>query len=569
MKPFASPARREIALILVISLLALAPLLFLGFKSVFGPRPTPTTAMVKPVLNAMTRGKGGSLTSNAFLSPDGRWIARMELSPSKIGVPDPPGAITAQANDLVIRSARSGQEAFRAFVAGGFVSWVPQSLNFVAQTGLDITLFSPATRKPGASPPLEPWVATPLSFPGNHHNGGFSSRSGSASVGFITGAVAFSPDGRFAVQAAWGNGEVEWQVADLTTGKIAAPVKIGRWLGFDPQGKGRSGHVSISVAPASLASRALPVVAFLQEVVNPQAVPTPRPTWTPAQHRFTERYQREMEEDFRRMEKMMADPRGRRNFALTWRERFARRRILEAERSRLFPLSPQEQRRRNQPRLSDAKLFQVECFDIGKRQKIWSAPLRSRTFAPHHKFSPDGAALVVWNTTRLTGDKYNRRPYLKDSGIELFAAATGKHRARFRLYEKDFSSPELDQAVFYRQAMTTGSFHSILTLLDSRNIALKASRSGARTRTVPILRFFDTSTAREVGYLDIDAPRLDREFQNRIAHFSTDDNGFSWLFGEGDSVLFSRSQLGRESFAPLPHPTPFPTPFSTSSPRKF
>jgi hypothetical protein len=74
---------------------------------------------------------------------------------------------------------------------------------------------------------------------------------------------------------------------------------------------------------------------------------------------------------------------------------------------------------------------------------------------------------------------------------------------------------------------------------------------------IPVLRFFDTTTAREIGHLDVNLQRFPSNFE--VEPFSSDDSGQFWLLSRGDYVPFSRAQLGTEKAVPLPKPTPEPT----------
>ena len=203
MKPFKPEARREIALISIISALALAPILFLGLKSVFGPRPVAPSSSINPTIARLSRGTDGYLSSESVLSPDGRWIACMEVSASEIAAHRPPGSLTPTANELVIRSASNNREVFRAFAVGQFVGWIPQSIGFVTQNGFDINVFSPATRKPGTPVPTEPWSARLVSLPqGSDSTYSTTGAGGATTLTLENSAIAFSPDFRFAVKPA-------------------------------------------------------------------------------------------------------------------------------------------------------------------------------------------------------------------------------------------------------------------------------------------------------------------------------------------------------------------------------
>jgi hypothetical protein len=58
----------------------------------------------------------------------------------------------------------------------------------------------------------------------------------------------------------------------------------------------------------------------------------------------------------------------------------------------------------------------------------------------------------------------------------------------------------------------------------------------------------------------LDFDRFDADFFDDIETFSTDKDGQLWLLGEDRSALVTRSQLGQESFSPLPKPTPYVEP---------
>ena len=152
--------RREFAFVGGITLLALVPVFFLWRKSVVGQThqlPGLTASGLTPVVARMTPGK----TSQAIISPDGRWLARMEV-PAQ-GTPSPPNT-SVRADELVIRSTHNGQEIFRATAVGWFVGWIPGSVAFVAIQGDSINVFAPTVRTPNGTSPKQPWTQKTISF---------------------------------------------------------------------------------------------------------------------------------------------------------------------------------------------------------------------------------------------------------------------------------------------------------------------------------------------------------------------------------------------------------------------
>lgn len=588
------PVRREIALIAAVSALALAPLLFLGLKSAFGPRavtivnaiPTPA-----PLLAALKSGSNGYFNSKAWLSPDGRWIARMEYAsvPTAGATPAPR---SQSIDELVIRSAVGGREVFRDSLSGRFVGWIPRSSSFIAQDGFDLSIFSPTPRKPGAPPPAALWSATVLSFPTDGDPVADQYGSPGLSKNLERSPINISPDGRYAVKSSWSKGDIYWRVADLSTGKIAAPIKAGRWLSYDPNVGGAANGISASIAPAnSSRAGALPLVAVLQEDIIAalaQATPTPRPTPiptatptpSPAQTEFLTRSQAYENETQVLVEKVLgidgAPPEvsDEAEIARIEAEVKRRTRTIDAERERLFPApSPTPAPPRKIPKVEDAKPFRIECFDLNTGKKLWSQPVYAFPFQPQAQFSPDGASLVAWNTTRLINDRNrNPNPSLDDTGIDFFDPISGKKRAAFRLYEEDFSIPNPEQAIFTGQIAPNGSLRSFVAFPDSHMVreTVPDARSLGRTvrqfRKVPTLRFFDTTLAREAGHIDIDTTRLGNI---ELKNFTASDAGDLWLFGRSDFTMAPRSQLGSEFASPLPKPTPSPTRNPTPAPRKF
>ncbi len=553
-----SLARREITRVLFVSVLAMSPLIFLGFKSVFGPRVAPAVATLPPTIARLALKNNNYLSSKATLSPDGRWIARMEIAPSELAATLSPQALSPTADEIVIRAARGGQEVFRTTIAGQFKDWIPDTNNFIAQDGFDISIFAPSTRKPGAPLPADPWVATPLAFPTDGDPAGQTIGSYGSITTLDRSPITLSSDGRYAVKSSWSRGDIYWSVADLTTGKIAPRVKAGRWLDYDPQVGGSSSDITVAIAPAN-SQGALPLVAVLQKGIRTTPIPTPSPTHTPAQRRFLKE---EVEENIKMMNGVTNGAPQPSNYKfLRSLEDFERLRQLQTLKGRLFPLTPEQIRRSTHPQLSDSQAFQIECFDLNKGKRLWTRWVHCFPFTPQIQFSPDGAALIAWSTTRIVPSGSSDSFELDDTGIDFFDPRTGKRRAGFRLYEEDFSIPNHDQAFFHQETTQNGQIHSILTFRDSRQLREKVpSRRFPKqlveeSRRIPVLRFFDTTLAREVGHLDVETRRFDRNFSSDIKHFSTDDPGNFWLFGSGDYQLLSRSQLGREFISPLPMPT--------------
>lgn len=567
MKHFKSQARREIALISIVSVLALAPLLFLGFKSVFGPRPAKSFRPLKPSIARLSRDTDGYLSSESVLSPDGRWIASMEVSASEVAAQRSPKSLSPNPNELVIRSASNGHEVFRALAVGQFVGWIPQSIGFVAQNGFDINVFSPATRKPGTPVPAEPWSATLVSLPqGSDSTYSTTGAGGATTLTLENSAIAFSPDFRFAVKASWNGGDVHWIVADLTTGKISAPIKAGRWLNYKPEER-ESRNISIRVAPANLASGAWPRVALVQttrpdsyyKLPHPTATPLPTPVLSPEQARFMKDEARNGPREAAALKDLDKKMRSSADIkeARRWMAEIDHRLYAYASKQRrLFPQGLYRQT--TFPKLEDAKPFQIECFDLKTRKKLWTVPVRNVSDEPKAEFSPDGAALVVWNTANIVkgGDDYLS---LKNTGIDFFATSTGKKRAHFRLFEETFWPANPHETLFYREATANGPVHSIFMTRDKRR---------TEKDIIPVLRFFDTTTASEIGHLDMDVTRYDINFKHSLTDFSTDDNGLLWIFGGNGYEFLPRSRLGREFSTPLPQPTPTPTmaPLSTPMP---
>lgn len=524
----------------------------------------------------MTLGPNSSLPTAATLSPDGRWIARMELTASELGVTVAPNALTPIADELVIRASVNGKEVFRALAAGQFVGWIPSSSAFISQNGNDISVFSPSVRKPGAPPPVEPWTATPLSF--SEDTGGVSSSmgaNGSTVLELQTGAIAFSPDFRFAVKGSWAKGEVWWEVADLTTGKIAPPVKAGRWLDYNPRIGGFSSDIEFCVAPASLASGAKPVVALVQaSVVRPRVIPTPTPiptlaptpTPSPAQTQFLKKAAREEAEIQTLVESVLGvdgeEPTvsDESEIARIEVEVKRRNRVLATERKRLFPqknlvTAPPTQ----SPVRTQGKPFQIECFDLNAGKRLWISSLKTEIFEPETAFSPDGSALVAWGTSvTKNGQGYVRGD---NSGFEIRAAKTGQLRARHHLLNEDFGIPNAGNIAFYSDlgTMGTATALSILVVKDSSTVpAQSPDKKNNWPQRATVLRFFDAAKAREIGHSVVDSKWESNAFISRIDNVTCNQTGDLWLFGGGDYALATRGELGQEFLKPMPTPTPIP-----------
>ena len=593
MKSLSSKSRRDLLFVTGATLLALVPLGYLWRKSTLSPRvqfaAAPTKPTLKPFLPRLATGENSSISSDATLSPDGRFIARMEPPISEIWVEGATPKSPALADELVIRSSTSGKELFREKPLGSFVGWLATPGVFAIENGDDLEIFSPATRKPGAPRPIQFWTSKTISF--SEDEGGISeswSVGGprtEASLTLQAGVIRISPDGRFAVKASWGGGDIWWQVADLRTGTMAPLVKAGRYLPYDPKVGGFKEGLTISIAPVSLARGALPLVCVSQTtdfvsrtaptpVPTPTPRPIPTPTSSPAQAEFSVRAAREEAEIQALVESVLgvdgADPvvTDEAEVARVEAAVKKRNRALEAERERMFPALKQARLNAQKPpaphvaTLADGKRFQIECFDLNRARRVWTTSVYGDIFAPQSQFSPDGSAFVVWGTAVI--EKEGRGASLADSGLQFLDPQTGRLRGAAQLWDEDFELLSDDNINFHGGAgiNSSGVPTSILVIKDSLETGGQKTADGTLTpwREVPALRFFDMSVARETGHLKLDSKIFDPNFLNEIETVAPDGSGQVWLLGRRDYWLLSRAQLGREFASPLPKPTPQATP---------
>jgi hypothetical protein len=225
----------------------------------------------------------------------------MELAPSQVNS----SSFSSDDAAVVIRASGSGRELFRETLAGRFVKWLPSSTEFVIQNGNDLHVFAPATRKPNAPAPTRAWTFKTISF-------GMAPDERSDSIGgynpnefeFLAGAIALSPDGRFAVKAVWDRGDIWWQSIDLQSGIISRFVKRGRGYALNPKSAApkkaslsawrpqswRAAHFRLSLC----CKPPIPIPTLLHPRNSTKApTPTPTPQLSPGQNAFLKRTARE------------------------------------------------------------------------------------------------------------------------------------------------------------------------------------------------------------------------------------------------------------------------------------
>ncbi|RYX83671.1 hypothetical protein EON83_13785 [bacterium] len=557
--------RREFSLIAGVTLLALVPLFFLWRRGKNPPiqatSGTTATPLV-PIAPRLAVGPNSFIESGAQISPDGRWFARMETAPLGANPTPPPNS--SLKNELVIRSAITGKEAFRDFTAGSFVGWIPGTNSFVARAGDDINVFAPTVRKPNVPLPKQPWTATTISFAPAVPTDEFTNYDDAS-------AVAFSPDYHYAVKSSWDKGPIEWEVADLTTGKVSAPVRAGRWKRLQPNSS--SNDIRIAVAPANITNGPLPIVCVLQssEPLYSTPIPTPIPTATsvpkatptdsPTQAQFKVREAQESAEIQTLIDKVLgidgADPEvsDPDEVARITSEVNRRNKALELERQQLFPAAPTPIPT-SPPNISSwdfSERFQLESFDLNTRKRLWISPLRGSVSAPEMQFSPDGSGLIAWETAVL--NKRYGSGIVDRTGLEFRAAHTGKILKKTQVYEGvTFSSGSTG---FYEGATPSvkGVAPSIFVLKDSYS---RVDKTNGMISQDTVFRLFNVSNAREIGYLKVNPKRLPPEQQNFYA-LSMSQTGNMWLWGDSDLFILPRRELVEEVSTPLPTPTPAPT----------
>lgn len=562
MKPPKTQLRREFAFVAGVTLLALAPLAYLWRKSVLAQRKNAGIGVVFPtypqVQNAYAFGE-------ATISPDGRFFARMESAASQMGGTLSRNSLSPVANQIVIHSTQNGQEIFRATSSGEFMSWTPSS-NFVARNGDDLNVFSLSQGSSGSSTPS--WKRRKLTF--SPDPGGMSTSfgaNGATQLSLQTGAIDLSPDGRFAVKGSWGKGTIVWQVADLKTNTVMAPVQAGRWLNYDPKVSAFSNNISITVAPAHLASGTRPVVAVLQTTrirrlslptptSTPFPTPRPTPTFSPAQLQFNTKEAQEEAKIQKLVDSVLgvdgSDPEVTDEAEVKRIEAEVKRRnhALAAQRQKFFPSpTPSPQIRAAQWALTEP--FQVETFDLSTGKRLWSASLKANVFSPHIQFSPDGSTLVASRTAA----KSRRMDMLDGTGLEFRSARTGQLIGKADLFEERFGTPDHNRQVFYNPSSSGRKNPSaVLAIKDvsTETSHGKSNNFGRRT----VFRLFDASTAREIAYLKLDP--LQSSDQQDFQNFSTSQDGKQWLWGTRAVQVLSRDELGQEVPGPLPTPTPYP-----------
>lgn len=567
--------RREFVLVGGITLLALLPLFFLWRKSVISqqlPAFEGGTSTLVPVVRRMQLGKNSSISMRAALSPDGRWLARMEVDASKLNVEPSPGS-SPDANELVIRSTANGKEVFRALGAGEFVGWMPSSVSFVSQSENIVNVFDPAVRKPGAPPPTQAWTQRTVPLPANT-DPRFGASGETNDFDLQTGAIVFSPDFRFVVKGFWGQGPITWYVVDLMTGKAFPPVRAGRWINFDPKVGGYSNNISIAVAGANAAMGPLPLVAVLQtlEPSPESATPTPRPaptltpqptpTYSAVQSQFKAKEDKEQAAIQALVESVLgvdgAEPKvtDETEVARITAEVKQRNKALDAERARVFPqtvMTPTPP-----PTVSPWSMtapFQVETFDLNTKKHLWTSPLRSEVFPPQMKFSPDGSALVIWGTTAWRLQNGDRR--VDGVGVEFHGARTGKMAGKSALYEGDFGIPDQNSVGFYSDtsAIVNGTPRSVAVLVDSYQGIKMPNGKFEPYQQGTVFRFFNAVNGHETGYLKADMTKLTANMEG-FSTLSISQGGLFWMWGDSDIYIAKRQDLGQEHNGPLPSLTP-------------
>ncbi|RYG67175.1 hypothetical protein EON80_14090, partial [bacterium] len=213
-----SKAMREVIFIFLISFAALIPVFVIWRKSVYVPPATTTTPLVR-VSGSATAIPGTAPTATPtptpvigppHLSPDGNSFARSEQTSQ---LPQ-----SGYSDDFVIRNAKTGNVLFRDQTKRNFVSWVPGTPRFIAQSGHEISVFRPSNGNPR-------WQEQVLSLPPSTDAMANSDGPQDAEqLDIQTGSIRYSSDFRYAVLGAWGDGNIEWRVADLSSGKISNPV---------------------------------------------------------------------------------------------------------------------------------------------------------------------------------------------------------------------------------------------------------------------------------------------------------------------------------------------------------
>ena len=572
-----SSKRRELIFVTLVSALALVPLGLIWRKSLVS-RPPVVQSKVADWTPVITGDATGGTTDSAALSPNVKFIARMELSPSEVGITPAPNALSTIADELVIRSAGNGKELFRSATSGQFVSWIAGTSAFIALSGNDVTLFTPATRAPGAAAPTQPWSETPISF--GDGGGGISQESGAngSTIQFLQGGmVAFSPGGRYAVKAAWSRqgDDIIWQAADLMKSKISPIIKAGHDFGETDSNKVPA-NFRICVAPATLATGAWPLVVLVQSnkpnaAATPTPLPTtrpaPTPTFTPQQNAFVDKEAREIAEIQVLVDSVLgvdgADAAVTDEAEVAHIEAEVKRRNqqLRKERALLFPrprpmptsTTESESRTQGQP-------FGIECFDLSQHSRLWSAQveMKSDSFAPESAFSPDGRALVVWGLAQINGT--GKSAYTNDTGLEIRDPLSGAVRARPRLmgFGKYFNMPNQSQIQFYETPGAGSAPPTSMMVLEDAFAPEEKSLNGKPAFLIQdvALRFFDMASARETGHLRVKSELAKVGDSLVDSQFRCSQSGLWWLVGGGDFAVLRRSELGQETLSPFPTPMP-------------